>query len=226
MQNLFCPYCGRQISSIEIRTGQSVCCPYCRKSFINTLRDKPPVVTVKPKESKSIESIFGLHKGTCLIAAAIMVVGLVYCLSTYMGSRYQLMTIDKKTYRIDKHSGITSIINPDGTIVAVKEPVVIKNRELSYMEKSEVRGWAGLRYETSEFSGRFYNGNKDIVVTEVNIGLTYTNGTRSVSRVYKYKGVIDPLETRYISISIVNPGRDLEYSGWHIDSCKGHKYSE
>ena len=226
MQNLYCPHCGRQINPFGIRTGQSVCCSYCGKSFINTLRSESHVATTKTKVLKPTETIVGLPKGACLISSAIVAVGFMYCLFIYMGSRYQLISLDKKTYRIDRHSGITSIINSNGTIAEVKEPVVIKNRKLNYNEESKVQGWAGPRYETSEFTGRFYNGNKDIVVTEVNIGLTYTNGTRSVSRVYKYKGAIDPLDTRYISISIVNPGRDLEYSGWHIDSCKGHQYSE
>jgi len=222
MQNLYCPHCGRKISATGVRTGQIVSCPFCGKSFTNTLRDDQTVVAAKPAPQKAQETIAGIPKGQFYIAVSIVAVGLIYCLTSYMGSRYQLTTIDSRTYRIDKHSGETSIIHPNGTITLAKEPEVFADRDLEFDEQQNIEGWAGPNNDRTDFSGRFYNGNKQVIVTEVNVCLTYTNEFRTVKRVYKRKGKVPPLETSYFSVSIVNPGRDLMYSGWHIESSKGY----
>lgn len=224
MQNLFCPYCGRKVNAAGVRTGQSVSCPYCGKSFVNTLCENEGSgdVSAKLTHMRGRDTIMGIPNGQFCIAVAIVVVGIIYCLTTYMGSRYQLTTIDSRTYRIDKHSGATSIIHPNGAITEAKEPKVFTERDLKFDEQMNIEGWAGPNSDRTDFSGRFYNGNKQVVVTEVNLCLTYTNKFRTVKRVYRRNGKVFPLETSYFNVSIVNPGRDLIYSGWHIESSKGY----
>lgn len=243
LETVFCPFCGRPLKYPSSLRGSLVQCKHCSAYFkwevsavssLTTSNEssrlescstpgKHGVNSISSAVSSHNQSVSGsIVKSACIVALAIVVVGVVYCAMNYMGSRYSLDTIDKKTYRLDRHTGKMSLIKANGDITDVKEPVTIKSRELSVTEVQELEGWAGLQYDGTSFSGSVHNGNRHVVVTEVDIDLFYTNAERRVHRIYKSKGVIEPFGTCEVFFNIVKPGRDLAYSGYRIESARGY----
>ena len=222
MNTVYCPYCGHQLNVAGIVYGQQVKCPRCARSFVNSVEETDAVnMAIEARRKLSAKTRIS-EWGAVYVGVAIVLVGVLYCLFSYFGSRFQLVQAENKTYRIDKHTGRTSIISPNGKITEVVEPVKVVGRELDFTEVVSVRGWAGPQDDSTSFSGRVYNGNAKTVVTEVTFKLTYTNETGNTSRLYKHKVKVLPLETSSFFFSTVNVGRDFDYSGWCVEACKGY----
>lgn len=238
-KEVVCTKCGKKLIIPTERASKKGKCPYCDEVFVlpvtkiissswNNQAERVVGETAPVDKGTPIRGVSSwiTLKGAVIIALSILVVGMAYCVFNYMGTRYHLNVVGKTTYRIDRQTGKTSIIHPNGVIVNAREPVVIKNRELDVLEVFAIEGWAGLRYKDEGFGGSFYNGNDDIVVSELTVCLTYTNEVRKITRLYKTVSAIKPLQTTEFYFNIVNPGRDLAFEGWTIKSAKGHKLSD
>ena len=161
-------------------------------------------------------------KGVLIIAAAIVLVGIVYCATNYMGTRYRVDTIDKTTYRIDRHTGEMSIIKPNGVITKVKEQRKVMTRELTESERKALNGRGGPYSDQTKFETSIYNGNNDIVVTELDICVIFTNGEETVSRDYKETVKILPKNTASVYFTIISPGFGFEFKGWYLPNARGY----
>ena len=244
IETVFCPFCGKPLEYPAQLKGSLVQCKHCSSYFKweNTSEPSTPIAQKKelPKpanvvrdDKKDWNSSAGVSqphsaatgsniRSAIVIAAAIILVGVIYCATNYMGSRYNIETIDKTTYRIDRHTGEMSIVKPNGVITKAKEPQTIKSRNLSYTEMSELIGRGGPDDYRTSFSGTIYNGNGSVVVTEIEIRVTFTNDEQCVSRVYKDTTKISPLSTSRLYFSILNPGGDFKFDWWSIDGAKGY----
>ena len=226
MQRLFCPHCGRQINATDLRSGQTVDCPYCNKSFINTPKESPQFVTARPTSTKSVETIVGIPKGAFLIAVAIVFVGVMGAIVYYQSTRFEIVNQENVAYRIDRHTGKVAIINKFGKLTEVKEAkeeVRAPERNLTQSERSEVTGRGSLTsYGT--FSGDMYNGNTDVVVTGFTVEIQYKNSLDEndvVSRRYRCTTTVSPLKSSSFSCSVVAFDKEYEFKGWYISDVKG-----
>lgn len=244
IETVFCPFCGKPLEYPAQLKGSLVQCKHCSSCFkwentsepstsIAQKKEFPKPVNAVHYDKKDSNSSTGDSKAhstvtSCnirsaiIIAAAIVIVGIIYCLTNYFGSRYNIKTIDKTTYRIDCHTGETSIIRPNGVITRAKEPQKIRIRSLSYTEMNELTGRGGPENYDTKFSGTIYNGNESVVVTEIEIRVTFTNDEQRVSRVYKDTTKVFPLSTSMLYFSILSPGGGFKFGGWSIDGAKGY----
>lgn len=244
IETVFCPFCGKPLEYPAQLKGSLVQCKHCSSYFKweNTSEPSTPIAQKKelPKpanvvrnDKKDWNSSAGVSKlqstttgsnirSAIVIAVAIIIVGVIYCATNYMGSRYNIETIDKTTYRIDRHTGEMSIVKPNGVITKAKEPQTIKSRSLSYTEMNELTGRGGPENYDTKFSGTIYNGNESVVVTEIEIRVTFTNDEQRVSRVYKDTTKVYPLSTSMLYFSILSPGSGFKFGGWSIDGAKGY----
>lgn len=244
IETVFCPFCGKPLEYPTQLKGNLVQCKHCSSYFkwenigassIPSAQEekllKPTnVVRNEKKDRNSSAGVSQPHSTTTgsnlrsaiVIAAAIIIVGVIYCATNYMGTRYEIKTINKMTYRIDRHTGEMSIVEPNGVITKAKEPQTIKSRSLSYTEMNELTGRGGPENYDTKFSGTIYNGNESVVVTAVEIQVTFTNDEKRVSRVYKDTTKVLPLSTSMLYFSILSPGSGFKFSGWSIEEAKGY----
>ncbi len=226
MPNLFCPHCGRRIDATDLRSGETVHCPCCKKSFINTLKESPKVATARSASPKAVETIAGIPKGAFFIAVAIVFVGVIGAIVYYQSTRFEILNQENVVYRIDRHTGKMAIINKFGKLTEVEEPkemVQTPERNLTQSERSEVTGRGSLtNYGT--FSGDMYNGNTDVVVTGFTVEIQYTNVLDEndvVSRRYRCTTTVSPLKSSSFSCNVVAFGKEYEFKGWYISDVKG-----
>lgn len=93
--------------------------------------------------------------------------------------------------------------------------------ELSYTQLQNLTGRAGKSSYDNTFSGSLYNGNTDIVVTEVTIGVTTTISGKEVTRDYTTTFLtIQPQSTGQFFIKIIAGDEGADYS-WSIRGARG-----
>ena len=96
-----------------------------------------------------------------------------------------------------------------------------KSRELSHKELSQLTGRAGYDSFIKHYSGKIYNGNKSVTVTEVSISVTTTFDGREVSRTYTADVNIAPQTTADFMFKIIIGDKDADYSH-SFSSARGY----
>ena len=96
-------------------------------------------------------------------------------------------------------------------------------RTLSDKEMSQLTGRAGFRElpYSGSFSGRIYNGNSDITVSEITIQITTKISGKKVTRLYRNDVTIEPQTTEFFMFEALRGDKDADYS-WGINSAKGY----
>jgi len=89
---------------------------------------------------------------------------------------------------------------------------------LSYPQLRKVTGRAG---GNGYFSGSLYNGNENLVVTEITINVTTTISGKEVSRLYTEAVNIESQKTSSFGFSIIAGDKDADQS-WSIKSAQGY----
>lgn len=95
-----------------------------------------------------------------------------------------------------------------------------KLRDLSYEELSNLTGKAGLSFGSS-FSGKIYNGNSNLTISEIAILVKTTVDGKEVSRTYTDEVTVKPLNTAGFGFDIILGDEDTNYS-WGIAGAKGY----
>ncbi len=98
-----------------------------------------------------------------------------------------------------------------------------RDRNLSKEEIANIRGSAKLQ-RPADYEMRLYNGNKDIVITELIIRLTTRSGDDSESRDYDIDlhrfDHIHPMTAGSFEFEILPGDSEAEYS-WEITGARG-----
>ena len=94
-----------------------------------------------------------------------------------------------------------------------------KSRVLSSKEINQLTGRAGLA--GIYFSGKIYNGNANITISEITIQITTTIGGKEVASLYRDDVTIEPQTTGYFRFGVLEGDKDADYS-WAINSARGH----
>ena len=76
-------------------------------------------------------------------------------------------------------------------------------RLLAISELAQVTGRAGADPGSDYFSGSLYNGNQDLMITEIEVLLIFTVGGQSVSRAYRKSVVISPQSAGDFGFTII-----------------------
>jgi hypothetical protein len=90
-----------------------------------------------------------------------------------------------------------------------------KERLLSLREMELLDGRAGLSTFGASWDGTFYNGNDDITVTRLEIGVRTTIGTKLTLRPYMTDVYIRPKTTGPFYFGIVQGDKDADYH-WEL----------
>ncbi|MDD4154576.1 MAG: hypothetical protein PHT30_04110 [Bacilli bacterium] len=97
-----------------------------------------------------------------------------------------------------------------------------ESRDLSYKELSNLTGRAG--YDPANvnlFLGNIYNGNSNVTVSEITLGVTTTMDGKKVTRMYTHKVIIEPQTTAHFGFPIIVGDNGADYS-WNVASSKGY----
>jgi spermidine synthase len=102
--------------------------------------------------------------------------------------------------------------NPLGPVSATATAPKGGARELNAQELSALSGSAVLAYGRP-YSGRVYNGNADITITEVVAEITTTVGGKKTQKTYSAPVTVPPLATKDVAFGLfVNQGTDYTWS--------------
>jgi hypothetical protein len=137
---------------------------------------------------------------------------------------YDIIAVDRTTYRINKNTGKISLIYQNGKIIDVEPPLKQELRELWDAEENYLTGRGGLnQYDKNSFKATVYNGNSYVVVNTItfSVDFKHTKTGKIEIRKYKVSVHIPPLSTQDVSFSILSSGPDYEFTGWGIDSAEG-----
>ena len=99
--------------------------------------------------------------------------------------------------------------------------VTIPDRMLSTVELSNLTGKAGTSDDGMWFSGKIYNGNEHVAVTELQLTLKASTIQNADARDYKTSVFISPQQASDFSISIIPSGQGAKYT-WSLKSANGH----
>ena len=94
-----------------------------------------------------------------------------------------------------------------------------KSRVLSSKEMSQLAGSAKL--VGPYFSGKIYNGNANITVSEITIQITTTMDGKKVTRLYRDDVTIEPQTTGSFEFVTLEGDKDTDYS-WGVNSARGY----
>ena len=99
----------------------------------------------------------------------------------------------------------------------------VKSRSLSYTEMSQLTGRASFSEFSygGNFSGKIYNGNANVTISEITIQITMTRNGKKIMRLYRDDVNIEPQTTGYFSFEALDGDKDEDYS-WAINSAIGH----
>src|SRR5262249_61144096 len=102
--------------------------------------------------------------------------------------------------------------NPSEAFVARPVPKERPTRELTPQELAALSGRAELTYG-SAYSGRIYNGNNDLTITEVVAEITTTTQGKKSQKRYTAAVTIPPFATKQVTFDVfVNQGTDYSWS--------------
>ena len=101
-----------------------------------------------------------------------------------------------------------------------KFPVGAKDQQLSSSQTANLTGLGAP--EGDQWGGSIYNGNEDVLVTEVEIHLTTTVGDEETHRTYRTDVHVPPLQTGTFLFSIIPGDEEAEHT-WSIESAKGRR---
>lgn len=98
-----------------------------------------------------------------------------------------------------------------------------ESRVLSLNEIIQLTGRARFRQFSlgDNFSGRIYNGNSDITVSEITIQITTTIGGNEVTKLYRDAVTLEPQTAGYFGFDILEGDKEAGYS-WDIYSARGY----
>lgn len=99
----------------------------------------------------------------------------------------------------------------------------LESRALSFDEMLQITGRARFRGPSlgDNFSGKIYNGNSDITVSEITIQITTAIGGKEITKLYRDDVTIEPQTAGYFGFNILEGDKDADYS-WTINSAKGY----
>ncbi len=93
-------------------------------------------------------------------------------------------------------------------------------RDLTVFELLNLTGRAGLSLGKT-YSGTAYNGNREVVVTELQVTVTTTTGGSEVPRTYVDSVYVQPQSAGDFSFDIIIGDTGASYE-WIISGAKGH----
>ena len=99
----------------------------------------------------------------------------------------------------------------------------VKSRSLSYTEMSQLTGRASFSEFSygGNFSGKIYNGNANVTISEITIQITTTRNGKKITRLYRDDVNVEPQTTGYFSFEALDGDKDADYS-WSINSAIGY----
>lgn len=99
----------------------------------------------------------------------------------------------------------------------------LESRALSFNEMLQITGKARFWGSSlgDDFSGRIYNGNSDITVSEITIQITTIIGGKEITRLYRDDVTIEPQTAGYFGFDILEGDKEADYS-WAISGAKGY----
>jgi hypothetical protein len=105
--------------------------------------------------------------------------------------------------------------------VSAGKTTTIQHHLLSSSQIMRISGEAGLSSGTY-YAGNLYNGNNDIVVTEISVYVRTKKGGEVFPRTYLCKVHIPPLSSTPFGFDIALGDADSDYT-WGIYEAKGYK---
>lgn len=222
--NVMCPHC-RAVLKIEHRNvGREARCVICGGTF--TIQDAPTRINLGASRFGEKGKFRAFVRGRrsllyCLLLGAgamALLLGFLWAIR----NRYALVKSDRGVvYRTDRVTGETMMIRGARMYQVTQEQ---ESRRLTHTELSKVTGRGGKSFD-GHFSVSLYNGNADITVTSVKIGLTHigANGQKFV-RQYRTEMVRDgaPLSVFSASFEFVKAEETRDYVyPWRVLDAKG-----
>jgi hypothetical protein len=113
-----------------------------------------------------------------------------------------------------------SCMNKFEEVKTTKKPLN-KDGSLNSDQLSKLTGRAGLKYG-DYYSGSIYNGNDNLIITEVEISITITLEDEKITRKYIDEVFIEPKTTGDFGFDIIVGDEGAEYS-WFISAAKARK---
>jgi len=98
-----------------------------------------------------------------------------------------------------------------------------KSRLLTKEELAKVGGkaQANVYVDSASFEGDIYNGNNNLIIDELIIGVVAKAGKISNTREYKVSKTVNPLSSKSFLITIIKESDGSNYS-WHLIEARGH----
>ena len=99
----------------------------------------------------------------------------------------------------------------------------MESRSLSYTEMSQLTGRASFSEFSygGNFSGKIYNGNANVTISEITIQITTTRNGKKITRLYRDDVNIEPQATGYFRFEALDGDKDADYS-WSINRAIGY----